>query len=117
MTRSDLRTGVVVTFRNGLKANVYKEFYNGNGNKDAALTDGNTCICLDGYTKDLTCSWNNAYDIVEIEYPLSVISLCKNPNGSNLATGSIWKRETPKRMTLAEIEAELGYKVEIVEEK
>lgn len=109
-TISDLKTGLVVEY----------------ANREKALVVNNRLLSLDGYNllesynDDLTCCSNPNYNIDRI-YTVNVNALYGledflNPDTSDL----IWEREgitpKPQKMTKAEIEARLGYEIEIVQE-
>jgi hypothetical protein len=94
MNKSDLRTGMMVTYRNGLTrtVNVEKQRFE--------CDDGMHSMNFSRYNDDLTIRdySTSDYDIVEIY-------------------NTIWKRKPePKRMTKAEIETALGHPIEVVQE-
>lgn len=119
MTKSDLRTGHVVTLRDGTKRMVYLNCaHNFVGFDENVLVDMENSIwnSLDYYNEDLTHGMWESKDIVKVELvdhpyefakPISKVEVFK----------TLWIRTEPKKMTVAEIEAILGYKVEIIAEK
>lgn len=109
-TISDLKTGLVVEYSNDEKALVVN-------NRLLSLVGYNL---LESYNDDLTCCSNPNYNIDRV-YSLNANELYSLedllcPDTSDL----IWEREDitpkPQKMTKAEIEAQLGYEIEIVEE-
>ena len=117
MTKSDLRTGMTVVLRCGIKMNVYKNVHSDYWNDSDLLTDGRTWLSLIDYTQEMKCLCNDDYDIVRVELIINTVDICRNPNDFVSSTELVWKREDPKRMTLAEIEAALGYEIEIIAEE
>lgn len=111
MTKSELKTGHVVTYRNGEKRAVYKDTCYGAD----YLTDGHTYRNLYNYKEDLTCSTDPMCDIVKVESTGRFVDIARDPNGFSGIV--IWERPTPKKMTVSEIESILGYKIEIIAEK
>lgn len=112
MTKSDLRTGMLVTFRNGKKMCVYLNVDTSLCKSQNVLTDGVTWMDFDYVNDDLTNLSSSYFDIMEIEVPIIATDIPYH-NG----TKSIWQRQKPKKMTVAEVEKILGYKVEIISEK
>ena len=113
MTKSDLRTGMLVTFRNGKKMYVYLNASNAFDNNANILTNGYTWTDLKYYNEDLTrLDIDSDMDIVAIERPCRAVCL-----HSHKDMELIWERDASKKMTVAEIEKILGYKVEIISEK
>ena len=111
-TKSDLKDGMVVELRKGRKALFLNNTF---------MTECNTWLSLKDYNENLTYSSQNStnspYDICKVFNSEAVIidDIFKN-NKLNL----IWERpkeEPTKKMTVEEIEKELGYKVEIVSDK
>lgn len=118
MTKSELRTGMVVTLRNGDKYMVFRGIQTNYTNEDVLVhPDANGWIRLGSYNEDMTQkgNQNDSFDIMEVweaDYPLYFMSSNKEDHYF-----LIWEREEPKEMTMAEIEAALGYKIKIVERK
>lgn len=110
-TISDLKTGLVVEYANGERALVVK----------------NRLLSVDGYNsletsynEDLTCL-NPRYTINRI-YALNLNEVYKLEDFLSLnSLELLWERKGAtshvKKMTKAEIEAQLGYEIEIVEEE
>ena len=113
--KSDLRTGMKVTLRNGdnyiVLLNARHKYSN---NKDILVGYHNYNICdwvvLDNYNEDLTYSnkERERFDIVKVEE-------CEHLG--ELFTHRLKFSQPTKEMTLAEIEKELGYKIKIKEDK
>jgi hypothetical protein len=104
-TKDDLKPGMWAKTRN---ANLYFVTYEYGENR-LIFTSINKWDKISNYSFELLNNDTNALDIVEVFKPL----ISQYPlDAANLVL--IWKREEPKKMTVAEIEAALGYPVEIV---
>lgn len=79
------------------------------------ILSGNKGWLRNTYNRDLTevdsDSQNGAFDIVKVYRP--TVHIMENLFDNNYLT-CIWRRESPKKMTLAEISEALGYEVELV---
>lgn len=109
ITISDLKTGLVVEYANGERALVVK-------NRLLSVDGYNS---LESYNEDLTCS-NPRYTINRIyTVDLNEVYSFKDFLSSD-SLELLWERKEPvsklRKMTKAEIEAQLGYEIEIVEE-
>ena len=116
MTKSDLRTGMVVKDQDGLVGAVLRDTSYGDGIKWFYDTNEkkyiNTFSLLDEeYHEDLT-SDELLIDIVEIYQPAQdFMTTSKGYSKEYL----IWKREEEfKEITIAEVERKFGYKVKII---
>ena len=118
MTKSELRTGMIVTLRNGDRYMVFRGIQTNYTNEDVLVCPDETgWTRLESYNEDMTQkeNRNDLFDIMEVweaDYPLYFMSSNKEDHYF-----LIWEREEPKEMTMAEIEAALGYKIKIVERK
>ena len=113
MTKSELKTGHVVTYRNGWKRTVLLN--TDNTHKDY-VSDGRLWGELDAFNEDLTNTFTKHYDIIKVERGHDCTQILQDPE-TRTDLETIWEREQVKQMTVAEIEAILGYKIEIVNEK
>ena len=116
MTKRDLKTGMVVIDRAGHKWFVLKEScvkLGGNFLEGNFLVNKNgSWVILDDFNEDLTYPNCKDMDIVEVLKVEHIQDLVKSVNKAVV----IWKRkDPPKKLTLSELEAILGYEVEIVE--
>ena len=112
MKKSDLRTGYRVTTRSGKKYTVLIDAVNVHGTESIFASKGGFNY-FSHYDDDLRCrSENKNYDIVKVEVPCGPGTTLKD-NDNGFIT--LWVRPEPKEMTLAEIEAALGYPVKIIE--
>lgn len=110
MTKDELKIGYLVRYRKGNLAMVMPT--------DCKLAPIALVSCawadLDKFDDDLTYEGVNDLDIMEVwgfaSHIMDVFSLTIN------SRKLLWKREEPKKLTVAEIEQILGYKVEIVSE-
>jgi hypothetical protein len=118
MTKSELKTGMVVTRRDGMKLTVYRNCGCSFGHTihNDVIVNGysENWHPLDNYTEDLL---NNKgypeYDIVKVELVHHPYDYNRYPfNAERVKT--LWERKDVKKMTVAEIESILGYKVEII---
>lgn len=110
MKKSDLKSGYLVEYRNGLRRLVIESSDNG-----FVLVDGKNEICNEGmnYKEDLSSIPTGDLDIVKvfgIPKSMNCFSVM-DPSERNV----IWERK-PKKMTMKEICDALGYEVEIVKE-
>jgi len=117
MTKSALKTGMIVTLRNGKKFEVYIDAvtYTCSCGSDV-ITDGKKWSSLAEYNEDLTYPGHTDHDIVMVEYVGGRTDLYAGATDEK-TLDIIWKREDTKKMTVAEIEAILGCKVEIISDK
>ena len=121
MTKSELKTGMIVTMRNGKKMTVYRDcacsFAHPNHNDVFVDAFTSSWSSLNSYTEDLkNKSGYVEFDIVKVELVHYPYDYNKYPNFAKV-DDVLWTREKTKKLTVAEIENILGYKVEIVSEK
>lgn len=117
MTKSELKTGMIVTYRDGKQRVVFKDTTMFECNKNF-ITDGVNWSLLSTWEEDLTCSFFKEMDIMKVEVATSFVMMCRNPvDIPSSYRKTIWERPTPKKMTVSEIESILGYKIEIIAEK
>ena len=112
MTKEDLKAGMVVTYRNGRKRMVFKDCYSLNVTYEAIAVGDEAWLSLQFFNDNLTSKTTKELDIVQVEAVNSPFYLWSKYDPKNYTT--IWEREVPKEMTVAEIEATLGYRVKIV---
>lgn len=122
MTKADLRTGMIVTLRNGDEYMVYRDYAatwteNGSYSSDClVLTTGETgWRDLNNFANDLTSKSAHKSDIVKVEkvtHPLAFIC----PNYEKAERKVLWCRNEPRKYTHKQIEDILGHKFELVEE-
>ena len=122
MKLSNLKTGMIVRYRNGELRLVLRDVSNFEGDSIVGRFSWNT---LSNYNEDMKCKIYNSreLDIVEVYEPLSVfISITDifeskkfNVDNINLYT-CIWEEEKPVEITINEIEEILGYKIKVIEE-
>ena len=110
MKKQDLKTGMLVQFRDG---EVYM-FIN-----DILVRDGGW-MSLDNFEKDLNYVYNDEFDIMKVSKVLVGYSLIpENWNEERLNNNLLWEREETIKMTVSEMQEELeeklGYKIEIIE--
>ena len=101
MTKADLKNGMVIEYRDGIKALLIND----------VLMSRSGYMSLRQYNDDLTAVGSELCDIVKIYNTLGKTfhTVFESPY-----LKLIWKRKEAKEMTLAEIEKELGYPVKIV---
>lgn len=113
-TKADLKVGYVVKYRNGnLRMVMPLE-----GGTLVLTSDDGSWLHSEDVNDDLTCrrvKWGEPTDSLDI---MEVYGWSGWPsNAMYVATAGrklLWKREDPKKMTVSEIEKELGYKIEVV---
>jgi hypothetical protein len=113
MTKSELRTGMIVTARNG---NRYMVFLNTTissyrGSDDFLVgLKGDGFNYLSNYNENLTCKAYNSFDIMKVEKCKWVADLTsKNPE-----LNTIWERKEKKTYTYAQLREILGSEFEVV---
>ena len=107
MKKQDLKTGMLVQFRNG---EVYMLI------NDALVRDGgwNSLYSFDNDLNDIYSF--DKFDIVKVSKVLQHNYLMPRYwNEKTLNNNLLWEREETKKMTVSEIQKELGYKIEIIE--
>lgn len=114
MTKKDLRTGHIVTLRSGNKYMVMLQAQTDTSNHDV-LVNNKGFIFLNSFTEHLNDKRGKAFDIMKVECVNGFVDLRMNIPDEQCET--VWEREEPKQMTVAEIEAILGYKVEIISDQ
>lgn len=126
MTLDDLKTGMIVTLRNGSKYIVLRNItYELDGNKDIlAYTnfdqaktlgfrdDGCGWMGFNRYKSNLSHVRDKKWDIVRVESPNNYRGML-DLNYSKVAN-LLWVERPAVKLTVAEIESRLGYKIEIV---
>ncbi len=105
MKKSELRTLDIVVYRNNQERTVYLNTVDGD-----KLFKGNVVYnSLTTFSDDLKdVSGDKDLDIIKVKRLTNQISL-------NSGYDVIWTREEVKKMTVSEIQDELGYKIEIIE--
>lgn len=101
---SDLKNGMVVEIRNGNRYLVLDNF----------LIRNKSRISLDSFNEDMTSKNNYDHDINEIF--ITEIGSFESMLKGYLIKDIVYKRLERKKMTIREIEAELGYNIEIIGE-
>ena len=114
MNKRDLRTGHIVTLRKGSKYKVFLNASVGFGTSDVLARDSGI-IPLANFNEDLEHKADRNMDIIKVEC-VYAYHLLDKPIGS-IEYETIWERKEAKQMTVAEIEAILGYKVEIISDQ
>lgn len=118
MTKSELKTGMIVITREGKEYMVFRDFHYQNKKPiDCIVSLTGTWSDLLCFNEDLTCMANiKDLDIMKVKVIYHPHLMFKNDlNATHYKT--IWERPEPKKMTVSEIEAILGYKIEIIAEK
>lgn len=120
MKLSDLKTGMIVTLRNGEEYVVFKNFAD-------LFTESQAIICntqikrwmnISDFSDDMKCTsqfLRNNYDIVKVEIPHHPYSF-GDIGYAREKRKLLWKEEAVKEVTMAEIEEKFGCKVKIIKE-
>ena len=116
--KDDLMTGMVLVLKNGDISMVLRDTANGD------IISGQTWKPFDDlyFYGQRTGNGSGEYDIVEVWQPITNMDFLASSNDGGaveLSTDNcklLYKYEEPKKMTLAQVEEELGYRIEIVEE-
>lgn len=116
MTKSELKTGMMVTLRNGEKYLVFKNIQTGYALGDVIVSlDGQNWDDLNSYKEDLTYEddFENHWDIMKVSqlfHPKTFLDL-------NYGSGSdetLWQRNEKKRYTYAQLKEILGTEFEVI---
>ena len=125
MKKSELKTGMIVTIRDGIEYVVFKDFDYEKLNVLTPERYEEGCICnekrnlwtgLCYYAEDLTYCGSisgNGCDIMKVEMPNHPFGFM---NLDREERRLLWKREEIKEVTMAEVEAMFGCKVKIINE-
>ena len=112
MTLNDLKTGMIVTTRNGNSYIVMRDFL-GDISVLAGISDNKTIsrqwINMIWYEQDLTCTDISRLDIISV--------YSSDPCDIDVPKGLIWQRKEYKEVTMKEIEEKFGCKVKIIDDK
>ena len=73
--------------------------------------DDDLCCCSDDFSY---CGYSD-FDIKEVYAPKLYAAMLDSVNKDKSSFVKLWERPITKKMTKAEIEAELGYEIEIIE--
>lgn len=118
MTKSELKTGMIVTLANGKECYVFKELLF-NGFLEDVLVEINGADYwhrLSAYYENLTHKDGKEYNIVKVE-TIAHPYLMVRPNYHYLAKPSrivIWQRKEKKKYTYAQLREILGEEFEVV---
>lgn len=114
MTKAELKSGMVLTLRNGKEYMVFKDCKTTNYSGDFYVNvESSEWGNLNNFNDDLTHNQYRHLDIMRID----VVGIITNlTNYANFKGNSycIWERKEKKSLTLEEVEKLLGYPVEIV---
>lgn len=117
MTKSELKTGMIVVLANGKEYMVYKNAVYGNSNKERDVivaTDGsNHWNFLCGYNEDMTHQnreWND-FDIIQVIRPFHPYAFIRHVYEKEKRE-IIWSKK--KRYTYAQLKEILGEEFEVV---
>lgn len=102
-----LETGHVVETRNK-KRFVFLD--RPNGKRLMQLDDNYGWLNGEAYDRNLLRKGDNKWDVMKVYAGGNSLNCCLNANAL------VWQRIEPKKMTMSEVEAALGYPVEIMEE-
>ena len=115
-TKDDLKVGyIVVSDGKPWMAMFTQSESSGMSNRMVLLNNEGRWMDLREFNNDLSCSVMPEYTITEV-YGYSKFAYQARDMSTSCRT-LLWKRENrTKKMTVAEIEKELGYKIEVVSE-
>lgn len=114
MTKSELKTGMIIVLANGREYMVYKDVgYVGAETKDVAVDTSSqlSWLKLDNYNEDMTMPQYSALDIIQViksPHPYALLY----PHYEEEKREIIWSRK--KRYTYAQLRDILGEEFEIV---
>ena len=127
MQKSDIKNGMHVITNNGEEYVILSDVYASsqvNSHNTAhvimAHINGEGWMNFDKYTNDLRCD-NGDFDyeiqaVFEPRYYSATLMSVRNVESDYYFT-KLWERPTAKKMTKVEIEKELGYEIEIVDDE
>ena len=118
MKLSDLKTGMIVTLRNGEEYVVFRNFADLFSQATSIICNGKKWNNLCYYSDDLKCNsalLGTGQDIVKVEIPYHPYSFF-NLEHEREKRKLLWKEEAVKEVTMAEIEEKFGCKVKIIKE-
>lgn len=108
-TKSDLRSGMIVTLRNGKEGIVFLDCSKKINRDSIVFVKSETWCGLCYYKENLENDSCKYYDIIKVEE-----TLIHHLGNLDAPRKLLWEREEVKELTIAEIEAFLGCKVKIV---
>lgn len=124
MKKSDIKNGMHVITNSGKE---YLIISNVEATEQAFLAntimvrlDGEGWLSFDGYNDNLRYRFNDndnddTYDIKAVYVPKFYVDIFASVHNTNRdGFTKLWERPNPIAMTKAEIEAELGYEIEII---
>lgn len=106
----DLLNGDVIVMRNSYK---YIFFKNYAGKSDALVNTDGGWMDLNKYEDNLLFAKDSAFDILEVHRPVYCSAFYPAHGFYNYEC--VFKREDRKKMTVEDIEAALGYKIEVID--
>ena len=119
MTLDDLKTGMIVTMRNGSQFTVIRNMAKPWRGSNDILVYGTSRGCrgwmpFTGYSNNMRYNCGDReWDIVKVEVPSHPFGFMHTDYESHLRT-LIWAETPAVKLTLGEIEERLGYRVEII---
>lgn len=116
MTKSELKTGMIVTVESGDKYVVLRdiEVSIGYHNVLVHINKRNDWCDLENFNEDMTNKILSCFNIIEVanvQHPCDILKLCR---GCNVDTKLIWKRKEKKQYTYAQLREILGEEFEVV---
>lgn len=121
MKLSDLKTGMHVILRDGDEYIVLKDTclysnydYDTYEKNIIKTLNSRTYTSLNNYNEDFTSAISNWLDIVEVYTCNCVTAILESVKNEPDSFIRIFEEKPTKKMTLEEIEKELGYKIEII---
>lgn len=102
-TKADLKSGMVVQFRNGARCLVV----------DQCFISNRFHIPFDNVNDTLDGRYTTAKDIMRVYEPIYFLSDLSEASTCKI----LWERDEAKEITMSEVEAKFGCKVKIVKEK
>lgn len=121
MKKSDLKTGYIVTQRNGSEKVVFLGIDTIDRGQLDCIVNENTSNWqnLDTFNDDLTSKFISYFDIMKVEkpfHPYCLQNLNRRYSFASKTRELLWERDSVKEMTVADVEALVGCKVKIVKE-
>lgn len=117
MTKSELKTGMIVTLENGIKCMVLRDTETNLDSRDVivSINRKRDWCNLKNFNEDMTNRLSSGYDIIEVSkasHPSDIPELYRT--GDTTDTIPLWKRKEKKKYTYAQLREILGEEFEVV---
>lgn len=117
MTLSDLKTGMIITLRNGVEYIVFSDTVDTSVSCDSEMifTNGDVWCSANKYSENMKNKYSKNLDIIKVESPEFTLGFI-NLNHFRETRKTLWERQEIKEMTVTDVEKLVGCRVKIVGE-